>query len=117
MPPNNHHTSKRLLQSISFRLPETYYRRLAEEAARFNLSVGEYARQVVIHGMAGHAAGQVTDEVAELTSAITTLHEHLAAATVAILHDAGKADLEEAVRWVHANLIPENVTSTYPRSK
>ena len=117
MQSNKHRNSKRPLRPISFRLPDSYYARLAEEAARFNLSVGEYARQIVIHGMDGGSAGQLVDEVAELGTAIATLHEHLAAATVALLHDAGKADIEDAAQWVHANLISENVTRTYPRPK
>jgi HD superfamily phosphodiesterase len=45
------------------------------------------------------------------------LDDPLAAATIALLHDAGKADVEEAALWVHANLIPEHVTRTYPGSK
>ena len=115
--PRIHDKSRRPLRPISFRLPDSYYEQLAGEAAKFNLSVGEYARQIVIHRLLGKDGTQHSDELAELGTAIATLHRHLAAATIAVLHDAGKANLEEATKWVHANLVPENVTRTYPKQE
>lgn len=112
-----HRTNRKLSSPVGFRLPTLYHDRLVEEAASMRLSPGRYARQLVMSALSDDDTDEQTrDEIGELRREVALLHEHLAAATVAVLHDAGKASLEEATQWVHRTLIPEAITRTYPNT-
>ena len=106
--------AKKPAPTVAFRLPSPYCERLTQEAAKVQMSVGEFARRLVIEQLTDDTEARVLEEVAGIREAIDKLDEHVAAATIAILHDAGKADLAAAVRWVHRNLTPENLTRSYP---
>jgi len=99
---------------IAFRLTLSQYDDLAAMAESSRLSVGQFARHLVLQTLAGDTTVRLASELADLHSALETLDEHLAAATIAILHDAGKADLCEAVEWVHTNIRPEKLSPSYP---
>ena len=101
---------------IAFRLTSIHYEQLAARAADVDLSPGKYARELVLQLLANDDSLRFRVELNGLRKAIETLGEHLAAATIAVLHDAGKAELQEAVAWVHSNLGPENLTRDYPKT-
>jgi glucokinase len=88
---------------IGFRLPPALARKLAAEAARRDLTPGTFARRVVLDALADDA-GRVADELALLRADLARLRAELRRATVALLADAGKADIEEAEAWVRDNL-------------
>lgn len=114
MRPKHDAAGKRPPRPIAFRLPSPYFEQLSALAAERNLSPGQCARELVAEALIEDNDQEILSRLDRICTAIATLDEHLAAATVAVLHDAGKAELQEAVRWVHQNLTSESLTQTYP---
>ena len=88
---------------IGFRLPPAVARKLATEAARRDLTAGTYARRIVLDALADDA-GRVADELAAARRELARLRADLGRAVVALLTDAGKAEVAEAEAWVRDHL-------------
>lgn len=88
---------------IGFRLPPAAARKLTAEAAGRDLTPGTYARRIVLDALAGDA-GRVAEELAAARKELARLRADLRLVTVALLADAGNAELEQAEAWVRANL-------------
>jgi hypothetical protein len=90
---------------VGFRLDEFHGRLLAAEARRRGLSPGECARAIVTESLTDSVRGQLLDQVSEVRQAVGRLRDALATAVVAILTDAGKAEVEEAREFVRDHLL------------
>jgi hypothetical protein len=90
---------------VGFRLDEFHGRLLAAEARRRQMSPGECARALVTEAITDSVRGQLLDQVGELRQAVVRLRDSLATAVVAILTDAGKAEVEEAREFVRDHLL------------
>lgn len=89
---------------IGFRLPPAAARKLAAEAALRGLTPGTYARQTVLAALADDATARLLAELAAARAELARLRADLGRATVALLTDAGKAELDQAQEWVRDNL-------------
>ncbi|MCK6484540.1 MAG: hypothetical protein L6R00_10455 [Phycisphaerae bacterium] len=92
-------------QSISFRLPGTLARQLAEIGARESLSPGEYARRLVLDRLTDRQTEELQSELAALRGLAEKLRDDLATATAALLVNAGKTSVADAQAWVQKNLL------------
>jgi len=90
-------------RTVSFRLSGSQWQAIDAEARKRKLSIGDFARQVVID--ACDKSGEETP-TRELLSAVERLRDHFKKAVVAILADAGKCDVADAETWVNANFTP-----------
>lgn len=89
---------------VNFRLSAPAARRLAAAAARHGLSPGTYARRLVLEGMDDTAGRQALDELAAVREQLARLRADLARVAVALLTDAGKAELDDAEAWARDHL-------------
>ncbi len=87
---------------ISFRLDPYSAERLAGEAAKLGMSVGSYARRLVVDGL--YEKDRLREEVALARREVALLSERFRTAVVAILVDAGKAEPDEARAFVEDQL-------------
>lgn len=85
---------------IGFRLSAATARRLATAAARRGLTPGTYARRLVLEGLEDDAGRKALDELAAVREQLARLRTDLARVAVALLTDAGKAEVEDAEAWV-----------------
>jgi hypothetical protein len=90
--------------SIGFRLSAATARDLAIAAKREGLTPGLYARRLVVNALTQEDETAKAAEVEELRNEIQLLRRDLARSVVALLSDAGKAEVEEANAWVKSNL-------------
>lgn len=79
-------------------------KQLAERGASQNLSVGEFARRIVLDALSDSTNEQTREDLAELREQIQHLREDHATATAALLVDAGKISQSEAEAWVRRSL-------------
>lgn len=86
--------------TVGFRLPRVYARILAEQAERHGLSPGAFARLLVIEAIADADRLRVFDELAVVRQAVDRVAANLETAAVALLCDAGKADVSQARTFV-----------------
>lgn len=93
-------TTKKPNPAVSFRLPPEYARLLNDQAVRDGLSRGALARLLVIEALADADRLRLFEEVAAVRHALARLKRLLRTATVALLCDAGKAELDEARGFV-----------------
>lgn len=85
---------------IGFRLSAAAAKRLAAAAARRGLTPGTYARRLVLEGLEDDAGRKALDELAVIREQLARLRTDLARVAVALLTDAGKAEVEDAEAWV-----------------
>jgi hypothetical protein len=90
---------------VGFRLDDFHGRLLAKAARDRDLSPGEYARAVVTEALTDAARQRLLDEVAEVRREVGRLRDALATAVVALLTDAGKAEVDEAREFVRDHLL------------
>lgn len=91
-------------KSIGFRLPPAAARALAAEAVRRGLTPGTFARRAVLAALADDASPRLFTELAAARAELARLRADLARLAVALLTDAGKAELDQAQEWVRDNL-------------
>jgi hypothetical protein len=89
---------------IGFRLPPAAARALAKEAADRGLTPGTYARRLVLDALADDATHRLLDELGQARRELARLRADLGRVTVALLTDAGKAELDQAQEWVRDHL-------------
>lgn len=90
--------------TVGFRLPRPYDRILSEEAARHTLSPGAYARLLVIDALADADRARLFEETGSIRAALDRLARNLETALVALLCDAGKAEVSQAQEFVREHL-------------
>lgn len=90
--------------TIGFRLPRSYARILNEEAGRHALSPGAYARLLVVEALADADRARLFEETGSIRAALDRLANNLETALVALLCDAGKAELAQALEFVRERL-------------
>lgn len=88
---------------IGFRLPPAAARKLADEAAKRDLTAGTYARRIVLDSLASDAV-RVSEDLAAARREVALLRADLKKVVIALLTDAGKAELEDAETWVRHHL-------------
>jgi hypothetical protein len=91
-------------QPVGFRLSAPAVRRLTAAAARHGLTPGTYARRLVLAGLEDDAGRKTLDELAVVRDQLARLRADLTRIAVALLTDAGKAELAEAEAWARENL-------------
>lgn len=92
-------------ETISFRLPPTFYNQLVKDAEKRNLSPHELARQVVINFLTDASADEERQHFLDLKKSLEILREDFATATAAILAFGGKWSPEEAKAWAKETLL------------
>lgn len=92
-------------QSISFRLPATFARQLAEEGAKEKLSPGEYARRIVLEALTDEAGEHAKRELSAIRESVEKVREDLATTAAALLVNAGKTTVPDAQAWVRSTLL------------
>jgi hypothetical protein len=93
-------------KTIAFRLHDALVTRLAAQAEERQMSVGEYARHIVIEHIGNGGTGQLLESLSENKKALEQLKTDLCVATATLLCNAGHAEPKEARNWVKANLGP-----------
>lgn len=91
---------------ISFRMPTEGYEELSREAAKYEMTVAEYARRLVREGLESrfHAeAEELRAEVKRLTKEINVVRNDVAGAFEVVLEHVGLS-ADEAKQWVTENL-------------
>jgi hypothetical protein len=97
-------------KTVAFRLHDALAARLATQASERQLSIGEFARQIVIEHLGNAAQKQVLDAVANSQETIVRLEKQLRLMTVTLLCNAGHAEPDEALDWVQNHLGPVDDT-------
>ena len=91
---------------IAFGIPEKERAALAEEAKKFGMSVGEYARRLVREGMESRfqqEASELRAELARANQEIRKIQKEYPLAFEAMLEFAG-LEPDDAKKWVNDNL-------------
>lgn len=89
-------------KTVAFRLEKDILALLTAKADELGVSPGAYARVLVTEALLGQSC--LLEELKELSERQLRHEEHLRTATVALLVDAGKANVEEAQAFVRENL-------------
>lgn len=89
-------------KTVAFRLEKDILALLNAKADELGVSPGAYARVLVTEALLGQS--YLLEELRELSERQLRNEEHLRTATVALLVDAGKANVEEAKAFVRENL-------------
>ncbi len=90
--------------SVSFRLPAAIAEQLERRASELGLSRGEYARRLVLEGMGDTKSEELRRQVDRLEGEVGKLRGDLKNSVGALLIKAGKANPEEAKRFVAESL-------------
>jgi hypothetical protein len=104
--------------TVSFRLDGHHHALLAERASTFDMSAGEYARELVrdvlndqhaertLHELSElkHHLQRTLLELEELKGHLRAQRRHLRTATICLLTDAGRASLEAAQEFVDEHM-------------
>src|SRR5262245_9976279 len=91
-------------EPVAFRLPKRYRDKLAKEGAPYGLSLHEYARRIVMEVLDDEKHMRLLTEFIEVREALARLDGNLKVGVVALLADAGKAEVGEAKEWAKRNL-------------
>ena len=97
---------KPVLQRVTFGLPPEGYAELAEEAQRYGMSVGEYARRLVREGLESRfqsEAAELRSEVNQVKAELERTRKDFAAGFEAVLEYVG-LNPDDAKTWVTENL-------------
>lgn len=89
---------------VSFRLDKHHLERLKEEAEKYGLSPGEYARRLVLDQLEQTSRRELEEGLSEVKREVSALRVDVAAAVRALLVGAGKVSKEDAHEWVMTNL-------------
>lgn len=89
-------------KTVAFRLEKEIFTLLTVKANELGVSPGAYARMLVTEGLLGQS--YLMDEIRELSERQLQHEKHFRTATVALLVDAGKANVEEAQAFVREQL-------------
>ena len=92
-------------ETVSFRLPPSFYSQLSQEAGKRSLSLHEVARQIVIDRLTDAAREEERQQLADLKQTLETLREDLATAAAAMLAFGGKWTAEQAQKWARETLL------------
>lgn len=100
-------------QHLTFRLPASLARLLAERGRNLDMSPGQLARLFVVRALTDSHTAELAEEVSGLRQEVAGLREQTRAleerillAVEALLVDAGHAEPDEAAEWVRTNLLP-----------
>jgi polyhydroxyalkanoate synthesis regulator phasin len=91
---------------VSFRLDAHYLERLKQEASKYGMSTGEFARRLVLDVLERSEEQRTADEIVGLRRDVVELRVDIAVAVTALLVHAGKVSHEEAEAWVRETLRP-----------
>jgi hypothetical protein len=89
-------------KTIAFRLEPEILSRLCDKAKELGVSPGSYARLLVIDGILSDSS--LLEELREIVERQDRHERNLKTATVALLVDAGKANVEDAEAFVRERL-------------
>jgi hypothetical protein len=89
---------------ISFRLPANLKKELAERAAEFGLSPGEFARKMVIEALQNDFPAKVLAELARILRTTQAVRDDIETATLGVMITAGNQPIEVAEAWLRDNL-------------
>jgi hypothetical protein len=89
-------------KTVAFRLEKEILALLTTKADELGVSPGAYARVLVTEALLGQS--YLLDEIRELSERQLQHEKHFRTATVALLVDAGKANVEEAQAFVREQM-------------
>jgi hypothetical protein len=92
---------------VSFRLPASLKKELAERAAAQGLSPGEYARNVVIESIRNDFQSRVITVLDLILRTTQAARNDIETAALGVLITAGNQPVEVAEEWLKANLRTE----------
>ena len=91
-------------KTIAFRLHDSLVERLTAQAEERHMSVGEYARLIIIEQLSSSGSAELKNAAAENLRVLKDLGIQIRKATFTLLCNAGNAEPKEAFEWVEANL-------------
>jgi hypothetical protein len=95
-------------KTVGFQLDEEYLERLEKEAAKFQMSAGQYARRLVMDALDDTERKVIKEEISDLNENVEDLRECLAVSVEAILATLGSEkkviSKERAREWVDENI-------------
>lgn len=90
--------------TVGFRLDAYYLQRLERGAARYGISIHEYARQRLTELLDGQEAAPVLDEISRARTGVDELREDVARTLEILLVNLTRAEPQEVRLWVDAHL-------------
>ena len=84
-------------KTVGFQLDEEYLERLEKEAAKFQMSAGQYARRLVLDALDDTERKVIREEISELNENVEDLRLCLGDAVEALLVTAGNLKKEAAI--------------------
>ena len=94
-------------KTVGFQLDEEYLERLEKEAAKFQMSAGQYARRLVMDALDDTERQVIKEDISELNENVEDLRLCLAASVEAILAATKNVTKERAREWVDQNIRAE----------
>ena len=95
-------------KTVGFQLDEEYLERLEKEAAKLQMSAGQYARRLVMDALDDTERKVIKEEISDLNENVEDLRECLAVSVEAILATLGAEkkviSKERAREWVDENI-------------
>jgi hypothetical protein len=91
-------------KTVGFQLDEEYLDRLEKEAAKFQMSAGQYARRLVMDALDDTERQVIKEDISELSENVEDLRLCLAASVEAILAATKNVTKERAREWVDQNI-------------
>jgi polyhydroxyalkanoate synthesis regulator phasin len=91
-------------KTVGFQLDEEYLERLEKEAAKLQLSAGQYARRLVMNALDDTERKVIKEEISELNENVEDLRLCLGDAVEALLVTAGNLKKEQAREWTDQNI-------------
>ncbi len=95
-------------KTVGFQLDEEYLERLEKEAAKLQMSAGQYARRLVMDALDDTERKVIKEEISDLNENVEDLRECLAVSVEAILATLGSEkkviSKERAREWVDENI-------------
>jgi hypothetical protein len=94
-------------KTISFRLGGAGLQRLETKATELGISVGECARRLVVDGLQANPTEHISDEIEsghqQIMGELKKMDANLRISTLAILIEAGDAEMDEAEKFLQDN--------------
>ena len=88
---------------VSFRLPASLKKELAERAAVLGLSPGEFARIVVVESIRNDFQTKVITELGRILRTTQAARNDIETATLGVMITAGNQPVKVAEEWLKAN--------------